>query len=79
MDEWDFSWWVLTGGLLFVLTLGAARVHVDTEQGWTPPAVLDRRQALPLAVPDWPSPAKVRRAAGPETAPRPVERRSSER
>jgi hypothetical protein len=71
IDGWDLFVF-LVGGVLG-LGLGIAAVHPDEHEraGWTPPAELHEREAVTVPVIDWPSPARLQRAAGETAAPRP--------
>jgi hypothetical protein len=68
-DAWEFAIFVFTGLLGFGLLVRATRTHEAGydigPEGWNPPAVMDHREAAGgPPVPDWPSPARLRRAAG---------------
>jgi hypothetical protein len=63
-EDWDFVVLVLTGMLVFG-AVGRANDALDLgDEGWTSPAQLEHAAEAAPSDYEWPSPARIRRAAG---------------
>jgi hypothetical protein len=68
-DGWEWFLFVMTGSLGLGFLIHSRTEHIETVEGWTPPAVFDQREIVPSRVTDWLSPAKLHRLAAARTAP----------
>jgi hypothetical protein len=68
-DAWDLLMFTVSGTLGIGIVVSARSEHQESTMGWTPPAVLDRREPSSAdVITDWPSPAALQRQlAGPES------------